>query len=209
MTYVIYDNFLPLNEFGGLSQMLGPNGNFPWKLSGRINNNDAKNDDMYFATLMFHSYDEYNQQWKNHEYLDPFFNLTSKLNIWGLHRIKANMYFKSQSGKVESHAMHVDADFPHNGALFYLQDCDAPTIMECGTEIESKANRLLFFDPTKGHASTSPTDVPFRVTINMNYWGNGIQPEYERRMINPIPTIIEPKPKTLNKNTQEIVISSD
>ena len=208
MTYVIYDNFLPANEFGELANMLGPSGSFPWRLSGRININDTKNDDMYFATLMFHAYDPYNDQWKNTDYLAPFLNLTSKMNIWGLHRIKANMYFKSQSGKVEHHAMHQDARFPHSGALFYLQDCDAPTIMECGTEIESKANRLLLFDPTRPHASSSPTNVPFRVTININFWGHDIHEEYKHNMINPIPKIIEPKPMS-QKATETTVISGD
>jgi hypothetical protein len=216
MTYVIYDNFLPVNEFGELANMLGPNGNFPWFLSGRINNNDTKNDDMYFATLMFHAPDRFDVQWKNVQYLEPFLYLTSKMNIWGLHRIKANMYFKSQSGKVEQHAMHQDAVFPHSGALFYLQDCDAPTIMECGTEIESKANRLLFFDPTKPHASSSPTNVPYRVTININYWGHDVHEGYKRNMINPIPKIIQPKPisEKINKlgklaQRETTIISSD
>ena len=208
MTYVLYDNFLPANEFGELANMLGPSGSFPWRLSGRININDTKNDDMYFATLMFHAPDRFDRQWKNIPYLEPFLNLTSKINICRLHRIKANMYFKSQSGKVEHHAMHQDARFPHSGALFYLQDCDAPTIMECGTEIESKANRLLLFDPTRPHASSSPTNVPFRVTININFWGHDIHEEYKHNMINPIPKIIEPKPMS-QKATETTVISGD
>ena len=57
MYYVVYDNFLSPSEFGNLKGYLGADGKFPWKLGARINNNVQSIDDMYFATLVFHSYD--------------------------------------------------------------------------------------------------------------------------------------------------------
>ena len=100
------------------------------------------------------------------------------------------MYFPSKTGKVEHHAPHRDSEFKHQGALFYLTTCDAPTTMADGTEIESIENRLLLFDPTSMHSSSSPTNAPFRVTINFNYFGAGVNQEYKDvEMSNPLPTI--------------------
>lgn len=187
MYYVVYDNFLNSEEYGAIKQYLGPGGGFPWNLGARINAHDESNDDMYFATMIYHSY---NNGWQENINTHPFQLITSKLHVESLFRIKSNLYFPSKTGKVEHHAKHIDAPFKHQGALFYLTTCDAPTTMADGTEIEAIENRLLLFDATAKHSSSSPTNAPFRVTINFNYFGSGINEEYKRNnMLNPIPTI--------------------
>ena len=188
MYYVVYDNFLRADEFGRLKGYLGPDGEFPWKLGSRINNNDQRNDDMYFATNIYHAY----SGWANHfgqHILEAIDAVSTKLHIEALFRIKANMYFPSRTGKVVHHAPHIDADFHHQGALFFLTTCDAPTTMADGTPIESIENRLLLFDPVTNHSSSSPTNAPFRQTINFNYFGAGINKNYKDRMVNPIPIL--------------------
>jgi len=185
MYYVVYDNFLKADEFGMLKGYLGPDGAFPWKLGSRINNNDQRNNDMYFATNIYHAY----SGWSDHLDTKIFEAISSKLHIEALFRIKANMYFPSTTGKVVQHAPHVDADFHHQGALFFLTTCNAPTTMADGTAIESVENRLLLFDPVTNHSSSSPTDTPFRQTINFNYFGAGIHHGYKDRMPNPIPVL--------------------
>tara|TARA_E500000318_G_scaffold79642_1_gene74675 strand:+ start:245 stop:853 length:609 start_codon:yes stop_codon:yes gene_type:complete len=187
MYYVVYDNFLNAEEYGIIKQYLGPGGGFPWKLGARINSNDESNDDMYFATMIYYSYHD---GWQAGINRHPFHTITSKIHIESLFRIKSNLYFPSKTGKVEHHAPHRDSEFKHQGALFYLTTCDAPTTMADGTEIESIENRLLLFDPTSMHSSSSPTNAPFRVTINFNYFGAGVNQEYKDvEMSNPLPTI--------------------
>ena len=187
MYYVAYDNFLDPEQFGVIKRYLGPGGHFTWELSPRINHNDQNNQDMYFATMIYHSYDG---GWYPNIKKDPFQLITSKLHIESIHRIKTNLYFPSKTGKVEKHASHRDTTFRHQGALFFLTTCDAPTTMADGTEIESIENRLLLFDPTSNHSSSSPTDAPYRTTINFNYFGAGIKEEYLNfGMINPIPSV--------------------
>ena len=185
MYYVVYDNFLSPAEFGNIKGYLGADGKFPWKLGARINNNDQTNDDMYFATLVFHSYDG----WFSDVEGDIFQLISSKIHMEALFRIKANMYFPSRSGKVEHHAPHIDSSFKHQGALFYLTTCDAPTTMADGTAIESVENRLLLFDPVTNHSSSSPTNAPYRQTINFNYFGAGVKADYKDKMFSPIPVI--------------------
>ena len=189
MYYIVYDNFLPAREFGDIKSYLGPDGNFPWTLSGRINSEQTENQVHYFGTNIFHSHNSPREQWNPGVEIDKFFYITSKLYIEAFQRIKANLYFPSTTDKVTPHAPHVDTDFKHNGALFFLTTCDAPTTMYDGTEIESIENRLLLFDATTPHASSSPTNSPYRVTVNINYFGAGIQPSYARTMTNPTPTL--------------------
>jgi len=193
MYYVAYDNFLGSREFGALKQYLQEG--FPWRLSGRINGNDENNEDMYLATSIYHAY---NNGWENIVDREPFTFITSKLHIESIFRIKANFYFPSKSGKVEHHAKHADADFWHQGALFYVNTCDAPTTMADGTEIEAIENRLLLFDPVSLHSSSSPTNAPYRMTINFNYFGGGILHGHAIEMLSPIPKVSK-NPHRLNE----------
>ena len=59
--------------------------------------------------------------------------------------------------------------FPHKGAIFYINTNNGFTVLEDGTEIASVSNRLLLFNPSEPHHSTSCTDVKRRVNINFNY----------------------------------------
>jgi hypothetical protein len=163
MYYIVYDNFLPQNEFGILKEYLLSG--FPWQFSRRINSHDEKNDDCYFAQTVFLSHRPAREQWHRGVDLEPFFFITSKLHIEGFQRIKANLYLPSSSKKVYHHAKHRDGVFKHQGALFYLTTCDAP------------------------HSSSSPTNSSHRVTINFNYWGAGVRMEWRHNMPNPNPVI--------------------
>ena len=186
MYYVVYDNFLSPSDYGFVKQYM--ENDFPWRLQGRINNNDEGNEDRYFASNAYHAYEG---GWQDGSGInrDPFTIIASKIHMKAIFRIKGNLYFPSRSSKVEHHAMHRDTIFKHQGALFFLTTCDAPTTMSDGTEIESIENRLLLFDPVSMHSSSSPTNSPFRITINFNYFGAGIQDDYKMLMINPHPTI--------------------
>jgi hypothetical protein len=88
---------------------------------------------------------------------------------------------------------HVDTDFPHRTALFYLNDCDGDTIMykekydpskrldqtqyfkqHVGTAtldytITPQANQMAWFDGLTYHSSNSPTNSAKRYIINVNY----------------------------------------
>ena len=91
-----------------------------------------------------------------------------KLKPRALVRIKANLY--QCTPKIIKHGEHADFDWEHKGALYSLNTCNGGTILEDGTKIESKENRMLLFDPSKPHASTTCTDQPARFNININYF---------------------------------------
>ena len=85
-----------------------------------------------------------------------------------LYRVKINMY--PNQGEFIEHPMHTDFEFKHKAALFSLNDCDGYTKFEDGSIVESVANRLILFDPTKQHCSTNTTNTERRVNINFNYF---------------------------------------
>ena len=83
-------------------------------------------------------------------------------------RVKGNMY--PSTPKIIHHKNHVDLTHEHKGAIFYVNTNNGVTALEDGTEIESIENRLLLFDSSKKHNSTSCTDAKVRVNINFNYF---------------------------------------
>ena len=149
MYYIVYDNFLPAREFGDIKSYLGPDGNFPWTLSGRINSEQTENQVHYFGTNIFHSHNSPREQWNPGVEIDKFFYITSKLYIEAFQRIKANLYFPSTTDKVTPHAPHVDTDFKHNGALFFLTTCDAPT--QCMMEQKLKVLKTDYYSLMQLH----------------------------------------------------------
>jgi len=83
-----------------------------------------------------------------------------------IYRVKVNLY--PRTSEVYHHSDHVDADFPHKGAILYLNTNNGFTVVD-GTPVESVANRLLLFDPSIPHHSTTCSDQPFRANINFNF----------------------------------------
>ena len=78
-----------------------------------------------------------------------------------------NLYPNTE--KVYEHEMHQDFDFSHKTAIFSINTCDGYTKLEDGTKIDSVANRILLFDASKEHCSTTTTNVSTRINININY----------------------------------------
>ena len=82
-------------------------------------------------------------------------------------RIKANLFPNTHT--LHEHPMHTDYDYCHSGAVFSLNTCDGYTKLKDGTKIDSVANRILLFDASEEHCSTTTTNVFARININMNY----------------------------------------
>ena len=94
--------------------------------------------------------------------------LLEKLDIKSLMRCKINAYTKTPT--LIKHKKHIDYDFEHKGAIFSLNTNDGSTVLKDEIEIKSVANRLLLFDPSIKHNSTSCTDSNRRLNININYF---------------------------------------
>lgn len=163
MNYQIIDNALPEESFLKIKKSI-LNSQFSWNLTPWVSNleENLKTTSSYYFTHMFYS----------GLYIDPschiFIDLLNKLECKSLIRIKANLY--PSTDNIEYQSEHVDYPFEHKGAIYYLNTNDGFTILEDGTKIESIENRLLLFDPSKPHNSTTCTNDKCRVNINFNYF---------------------------------------
>jgi hypothetical protein len=90
------------------------------------------------------------------------------LDIKELIRIKINMYPNTQN--VQEHRIHIDWTWTHKAAIFSINTCDGYTKLEDGTKIDSVANRMLIFNGSTFHCSTTTTNQSVRMNINFNYF---------------------------------------
>ena len=156
----VMDNFLDKEEFDNVSNMIMAD-NFSWYYSDKVTDkNDSENN--YYFTHMFYNKHEITS---NHFYL--LNNLLNKINCKSIIRIKANLY--SNQNKKQIHKAHTDYSFSHKGCLFYINDNNGLTYFE-NESVEPKANRAVFFDPSKKHSSSLCTDKNRRININFNYF---------------------------------------
>jgi hypothetical protein len=159
-SYKIIDNFLLPAELKFIQSIL-TSADFDWYYVKNINPESPKDSlSIYFVHVAYH-------QGKASKFIPIFSSLLSRLKIKALIRIKANLYPRTPA--VEMHTPHTDEDYPHTGAIFYLNTNNGKTILEDGTKIDSVANRVLLFDPSKKHSSTSATDSKIRLNVNINY----------------------------------------
>ena len=163
--YEIIDNFLTDEQFNIIAKVMMSH-EFPWFYSENVTsdsktaNNNTEN--FYFGHL-FSIDGERNSNF--YGMLKPLFE---KLNTKAIVRAKANLY--PNVNKVLIDPPHTDYDYDHKGAILYINTNNGCTVLEDGTKVNSVANRVLLFNPSKLHHTISPTDEKIRVNININYF---------------------------------------
>ena len=162
MQYEVIDDYLPKEEFEKIKGfMMGED--FPWFYKPDVTFDQLEQSKTMYFIHMF-----YKNSMPNSNFFELIFPLLNKLNIKGLIRVKANMY--PNIGQDVENLPHVDYEFEHKGAIFYINTNNGPTVLEDGTKIDAVENRILFFDSSKKHYSTHCTDQKVRVNININYF---------------------------------------
>tara|TARA_Y100000592_G_C5453938_1_gene310310 strand:+ start:776 stop:1273 length:498 start_codon:yes stop_codon:yes gene_type:complete len=158
----VRDNFLDPHHFLEIQRIMMSE-KFPWYTNpngGVAYNNGG--DGMYFVHH-FH----YQQP------LSDFFRLIEPLlnklpyDQSRLSRVKGNMY-PSMKKRV-FHDWHTDSPISHNGGVFCINTNNGFTCFKNG-KVKSVENRLILFDPSVPHRSSTCTDQMCRVNINFNYY---------------------------------------
>ena len=168
MKHKVIDNFLDEEYFDSLVTLFtdkGKTGNkaeMSWYFQPSIAYDNVAEDKFFYMTHMFYNY--HIPQSSFYENLIP---LLEKLGVDCLIRIKANLYPNTEI--LHEHPMHVDYNYSHSAAILSLNTCDGYTKLEDGTKIDSVANRILLFDASEKHCSTTTTNVSARINININY----------------------------------------
>ena len=172
MKYEVIDNFLDEEYFDSLVTLFTTEkrteyGLMPWHFFSNVSHHEghekwvAQNKIFYMNTVL------YDQRSPTSPYYENMIPLVDKLGAWILIRIKANLYPNTET--LHEHPMHTDYPFFHSGAILSLNTCDGYTKLKDGTKIDSIANRILLFDASELHCSTTATNVPARFNINLNY----------------------------------------
>ena len=167
MKYEVIDNFLDEEYFDSLVTLFTDkektgNQDMPWYFQPNISDKDVIEDKLFYMTHGI--YDKNMPKSIHYNNLVP---LLEKLEVRCLIRVKANLYPNTE--RLHEHPMHTDYDYCHSGALLSLNTCDGYTKLKDGTKIDSVANRILLFDSNEEHCSTTTTNVPARINININY----------------------------------------
>lgn len=169
--FEVIDDFLEEEYFKDLQGMfMGPG--VPWQYNSDIENvdDDSESDNFFYMTHAI--YDNCTSDGKllvQHYTCENLMPLVRKLNSVALIRIKANLF--PNQGEVIEHRKHVDYEFQHQGAILSLNTNDGYTLLEDGTKVGSIANRILLFDASRPHCSTTTSNTKVRVNINLNYYG--------------------------------------
>ena len=103
-------------------------------------------------------------------------NLTTKNNtqydLQRLWRLKVNLYPRTH--RRVHHPSHRDYhpnwSNVYGTCLYYVNDNNGFTFFDDKRrKVRSKKNRAIFFDGSNYHHSTTPTDMNYRVSINVDY----------------------------------------
>jgi hypothetical protein len=169
MKYEIVDNFLEIKEFKKIQDVFLSK-TLPWFLEPYINSNSENHKlenkyDYYFSHIFFLNHNE--QGILKSPFLGLMQPLLDKLSIKYLKRIKANLYPSSE--KILEHAKHIDYNFKHTTALFYINTNNGYTNLQNTNKIMSKENRYLKFDGDLEHNSSTCTNQKYRITVVLNY----------------------------------------
>lgn len=159
-TYQIIDNFLPKKNVNEIKNIMSSS-IFPWYYNDGVSS--SNDDDFYFTHIFYNNY-----SFQSSFVETIVFPLLEKIKPKSLIRIKGNLYPRTKFKHINN--SHVDYNFEHSGAIYYINSNDGNTILSDGTMVESIENRLLLFDPSKPHQSTHCTDENYRMNINFNYF---------------------------------------
>lgn len=155
-SYKIIDKFLDLDDFEAIRSIILDK-NFLWQT------NECPEGNNLFLELPHYS---------NNKPLSEFYNLLvpimKKIEVLGLVEIKSNMYFKNRY--LQSFKKEKKHNFSVGTAIYYLNTNDGYTLLEDGSKIESRENRIVLFEETSFYYETNCTDRTCRVNITFNYF---------------------------------------
>lgn len=157
----IKDNYLDKELFARIKNLVLTSQNIPWFLQTNVSG-EGLEEHSYFTHLLFS-----NNRRNSNNFEDIVTPLFFVMGGRALIRAKLNLYPKTET--LYHHKDHIDYNYEHKGAIFYLNTNDGYTVIG-DTKVESVENRLLRFDPTIPHHSTTCTDANYRCNLNLNYY---------------------------------------
>jgi len=135
---------------------------FPWFTQGYLNSSDETGYG-YFTHYLFLD-EKINSPY--YDLIMPAFNKLFKNKK--LLRSRLNLYTKTT--ETIKHGYHVDYMFKHKSVVYFLNDNNGHLFFKKpNKKIKPEKNKCVIFDGSYEHASSSCTDKPYRITLNVNY----------------------------------------
>ena len=165
----IIDDFLSEEEFKNFLEVI-LNGEFPWyrgiKVTSNITSPIKEFESKEEQTQLCHVF--INDSSKSYS-LSSVFPIFDKLKVKEILRAKINLTFNT--GKQVVGGWHNDFSLVNKNkiAIFYINDNNGFTLLEDGTKILSKANRLVIFNNSVLHTGISQTNTEERIVLNIGY----------------------------------------
>ena len=166
---LVIDNFLFDEEVERLQNKIIFNLTFPFYLTSQVTTkqiDDGANHWEWMGSNIIYQEDRKDIGYDIQLYDMIWRIFAPRIEFEKLLRVKANFY--PYTNTIKEHAQHIDYDFSHAGAIFCLNTCDGFT--RIGDEkIDSVQNRMIFFDSSKLHNSSTTTNAKGRFNINFNF----------------------------------------
>ena len=161
----VIDNFLDEEYFQYLYEKITDQRNFGWQFQTQVATHDQREElslhHYYFVHSLYYDYEV------ESEHYQDFHPLFRQLKVQFLHRARVLLYVNQ--GKQWIHDRHIDTPVTSNTALIYMNTNDGFTEFETGERVDSIKNRLLLFDGSVPHSSSTPTDCRERMLISVTY----------------------------------------
>ena len=169
----VIDNFLDQESFLEIRKEIFSD-EFPWYFSNvkSYEENNWEEDELYncqYVHTFFAVRTRERSKW--YSLLIP---ILKRLKARDIIRIKVNSTPKTE--RVIKHNFHVDIDdakefgYPSSTTtVYYLNTNNGYTEFETGERVNSVENRMVIFDSTMRHRSTTCTNHRRRVVLNFNY----------------------------------------
>lgn len=178
--YAVIDDFLPLEDWQGIyNKVLAMDdiadcNSLIWRYSAYKTGGQKSTlaiTDFQFVHMFVGDDTNNNLMYSNDSYIvDP---LVEKINPDGISRIKANLQTRVCAQKIDVKGFHTDQEPNDSGekfnAVYYLNDNNGFTVFKDGTQVQSKANRLLIFKNELEHTGIAQSDTNVRVVINLTF----------------------------------------
>ena len=160
------DNFLSEEEFKRLIDIYPK---IPLNFNGYVSDQfDSLHEEWnWYATHTFYKAGVKNSEYFQEVY-DMFIPHFREIGIdRDIERIKFNCYPCTEV--IREHTSHIDYANSHQAAVFSLNTCDGFTRLPDGSKGNSIANRMIFFDASEYHNSSTTTNSYARYNINFNF----------------------------------------
>ena len=163
----VVDNFLKIEELNMLKEMMVFS-DFPYQFTKTVAGKEETQIPHWYWYGIHVLYKENEPASEAFEIVKPLIEKIVQLG-YGFGFIRAKVNFYPYTETVYEHGPHIDYDFPNYGAVFSLNTCDGFTRMPDGSKVESVENRIVFFDSSKPHNSSTTSNTSGRFNINLNF----------------------------------------